>query len=725
MTGNTKVWRAPLAGLASLAMIATMGVAAGTAAAAPKTFTFNVDGVNLKFDKDRAQAAGVKFDSEKQVTITDGGTADVLDAADVNAAKSALADYNAVYTLTGWYDGSTAVAAEYKGAVYTDPDTKATSVTAHYGRLRNNNAKDVYTVSFANAAGETAHALNAVSTSWHLLSGDKLASWQLPTDGSATDGRLLSSWTSTTDGEKVDPTADLSGKATWSQNENQWTLLLTAGYVDSTTVTFSNTDFWSEGRTVKIDGKAQNKVVETAKGEKYGKDLPKATFEKGGQKWVAAGFATADEAKKAADKRNLFSKDTQVDGPTTLYAVSPSEYFTVTFHTDESKDESKAPDAQDVVKNGTATKPADPTKKANASQKYVFSGWTTDQAGKKSFDFSTKITANTDLYAQFKVSEVKVTFDPGYGKEPVVDTWFKDGDTFKFPAFTRDGYALTWGADALLDGKKLSINNSGDLGYIISTGEDVDKTNFIAAGKTFTATWTKADPETLTKLEAKVNENLGDDQDWYTADSYKQYKADYEDYLAKKAELANGGYTKDEYSTLISQLSAAQAKLVEVGNTNLYRVYNPNNGDHYFTTDKVEATRLVQLGWKGEGVKYHVVAARSNSYNTGVKDDEGKYIYDSVSANLGTAVWSVYNPNTGEHLLTFEGEANVLAKSGWVKEDIKFYTSQHGDAAVVRVYNPNTQGPAHVYTNGGEASVLASLGWKIDNNAKPVFTLSK
>ncbi|WP_146194773.1 hypothetical protein, partial [Bifidobacterium callitrichidarum] len=33
MTGNTKVWRAPLAGLASVAMIATMGVAASTASA--------------------------------------------------------------------------------------------------------------------------------------------------------------------------------------------------------------------------------------------------------------------------------------------------------------------------------------------------------------------------------------------------------------------------------------------------------------------------------------------------------------------------------------------------------------------------------------------------------------------------------------------------------------------------------------------------------------------
>ena len=34
MTGNNKVWRASLAGLASVAMLATMGVVAGTANAA-------------------------------------------------------------------------------------------------------------------------------------------------------------------------------------------------------------------------------------------------------------------------------------------------------------------------------------------------------------------------------------------------------------------------------------------------------------------------------------------------------------------------------------------------------------------------------------------------------------------------------------------------------------------------------------------------------------------
>ena len=53
MTGNNKVWRAPVAGLASVAMLATMGVAAMTANAATVNakpsadVTVSVDGANV------------------------------------------------------------------------------------------------------------------------------------------------------------------------------------------------------------------------------------------------------------------------------------------------------------------------------------------------------------------------------------------------------------------------------------------------------------------------------------------------------------------------------------------------------------------------------------------------------------------------------------------------------------------------------------------------------
>lgn len=58
-----------------------------------------------------------------------------------------------------------------------------------------------------------------------------------------------------------------------------------------------------------------------------------------------------------------------------------------------------------------------------------------------------------------------------------------------------------------------------------------------------------------------------------------------------------------------------------------------------------------------------------------------------------------------------------------MNEGIKFYTVQNGSASVVRVYNPNTNGPAHLYTDASEANGLAKIGWSIDNGGAPVFTL--
>ncbi|KFI47931.1 InlB B-repeat-containing protein [Bifidobacterium biavatii] len=717
MTGNAKVWRAPLAGLASVAMIATMGVTAFTATAADVTFTFNVDGTNLKFDKDKAPA-NVTVKSEKQVTVKDLDGNGIISEAETTAVDSALSYDSATFKFTGWYDSNNNAVAAVGGnesAVRTG-DSKATTVDAHYGR-----GNDYYIVAFQYGADTVAK-----ESYWYVLKGDKLAQWQVPSEGNTGDGQILTSWKGD-DNSTVDPTSDLSDLRL---NDTNW-VNLHAQYADSAAVTFSTTDFWKEGRTIKVNGENASKTVEVVKGAKFGQTVPSATFEKGGKKWVAAGFATEAEAKKAADKRTLFSKDTVVNTDTVLYAVTPSEYFTVTF--DLNGGEGEAPKAQDVLKDGTATKPADPTKKASATNKYAFTGWTTDAAGKKAFNFSSKITDDIILYAQYKVSEVKVTFDPNYGKEPVVEKWFKDGDEFAFPTVNRDGYVLSWGDNtANLDGKKLSIEQHvdqdtgeliGKLTYLVSAGEGTD-TDYILPS--YVAEWTAADAETLTKLEGKVSTKLDKDQDWYTAASYKQYKADFESYLAKKAEFekSGSGYTVKEYAELIKLLADAQAKLVETGNVALYRVYNPNNGDHYFTTNRKEATRLVQLGWKAEGAPYKVAKARSNSVYTGT-DEKGNPIYTKVSANFGTAVWSVYNPNTGEHLLTFESEANGLAKAGWTKEDIKFYTSQNGNAPVVRVYNPNTNGPAHLYTKASEARGLAKLGWKIDNSGKAVFTLTK
>ncbi|MDR0382196.1 MAG: S-layer homology domain-containing protein [Oscillospiraceae bacterium] len=52
--------------------------------------------------------------------------------------------------------------------------------------------------------------------------------------------------------------------------------------------------------------------------------------------------------------------------------------------------------AQSVARNGTATRPANPTREG-----YTFAGWYTDAAGTTAYDFATPVTATTTLYAKW------------------------------------------------------------------------------------------------------------------------------------------------------------------------------------------------------------------------------------------------------------------------------------------------------------------------------------
>ena len=693
MTGNNKVWRAPIAGLASAAMLATLGVSALTANAAEEPTEFTLDGNGLTFKTDKGDV--------DSITIKDSDNDKKLDADDLSAADVQLNDASA---FTGWY-----TTPEYgvKDSAVQFDETENTTVYAHWSETQ-------YQVTF-NGNGVTLteptdnNTVKLASKDGVL---DKVASWQVPTDGAYDDGHMLTGWTSAMNGAAVDPT-DVSGILP----NTGYVIPLQAASKDSTYVTFYAQDLWHQDRQVQLNGKAEDVNIETPLNEPFQGTVPTAAFVYADKTVAATQFVDNE------DKKVVFNASDVVTGHTAWYpATLGAESYTVRFTTgDTEAGYSDAPETQMVEKGNKVSKPADPTLKDSDSYKYEFAGWYDTTSGKE-YDFNTPVSGNLNLHAYFKVSEMKVTFDPNFAGSKVIEQWYGDGDTFEAPAAPeRDGWIFaTWMAPT--NGTKLTLvsepaaNPTGDLTYIVSDGEDdVHKPTL---DRLFTAQWTPLDDaeETLGELEGYVNVNLDqEEQKLYTAASYKQYVADFQDYLAKKAELAKGGYTKAEYSEMLQMLNGIQSKLVEVGHTNLYRVYNPNNGDHYFTTDKNEYEALVAMGWQAEGVRYQVV-----NINVNVTDDDANK--DRLHA-FGTEIWSVYNPNTGEHLLTEEGEADALAQVGWIKEDPKFYTVQNGSESVVRVYNPNTNGPAHLYTDASEANGLAKIGWSIDNNGAPVFTL--
>ncbi|WP_205470303.1 trypsin-like peptidase domain-containing protein [Lactococcus lactis] len=83
--------------------------------------------------------------------------------------------------------------------------------------------------------------------------------------------------------------------------------------------------------------------------------------------------------------------------------------------------------------------------------------------------------------------------------------------------------------------------------------------------------------------------------------------------------------------------------------TALYRVYNPNNGEHLYTKNLNEVISLTKVGWNYEGI-------------------------NSQQPATGNAVYRLYNPNSGEHFYTLSSyERDSLVKVGWRYEQISWY----------------------------------------------------
>ena len=123
----------------------------------------------------------------------------------------------------------------------------------------------------------------------------------------------------------------------------------------------------------------------------------------------------------------------------------------------------------------------------------------------------------------------------------------------------------------------------------------------------------------------------------------------------------------------------------------MYRVYNPNSGEHFYTKSAYEKSVLIKTGWRYEGIGWNAPTS-------------------------GSAVYRVYNPNSGEHFYTKSAyEKSVLVGRGWRYEGIGWYTANSG-TPLYRVYNPNSG--EHFYTKDSyEKSSLVSRGWRYEGIA--------
>lgn len=126
----------------------------------------------------------------------------------------------------------------------------------------------------------------------------------------------------------------------------------------------------------------------------------------------------------------------------------------------------------------------------------------------------------------------------------------------------------------------------------------------------------------------------------------------------------------------------------------MYRLYNPNSGEHFYTASEFECGYVEASGWTYEGVAW-TAPVKSN-----------------------TPVYRLYS-GTDHHYTTSVAEKNMLVKAGWKYENIGWYSDDAKGVPLYRQFNPNVDPNAsfnnsgsHNYTTSkSENDHLVSLGW--------------
>ena len=136
--------------------------------------------------------------------------------------------------------------------------------------------------------------------------------------------------------------------------------------------------------------------------------------------------------------------------------------------------------------------------------------------------------------------------------------------------------------------------------------------------------------------------------------------------------------------------SAAELDRESGSEVALYRLYNPNSGEHFYTASQNERDHLKSVGWKSEGIGWY---APEDSQNP---------------------VYRLYNANAGDHHYTLnENEKSFLEAQGWKYEGISWYSDDDNRVPLYRQYNPNAKAGSHNYTtNEKEHNFLVQNGWK-------------
>lgn len=107
----------------------------------------------------------------------------------------------------------------------------------------------------------------------------------------------------------------------------------------------------------------------------------------------------------------------------------------------------------------------------------------------------------------------------------------------------------------------------------------------------------------------------------------------------------------------------------------MYRVYNPNSGEHFYTSDVEERNNLVWSGWTAEGIGWY------------------------APSTSNTPVYRLYS-GTDHHYTMDASERDNLIKAGWKYEGIGWYSDDNKTVPLYRQYNPYVDPNAKTNNSG-------------------------
>lgn len=167
------------------------------------------------------------------------------------------------------------------------------------------------------------------------------------------------------------------------------------------------------------------------------------------------------------------------------------------------------------------------------------------------------------------------------------------------------------------------------------------------------------------------------------------------------ADIMNRGYAyagvEPVYNYVIPEYQGSSGPDTNV--RAMYRLYNPNSGEHFYTASVGERSDLVYAGWHYEGIAW------------------------KAPKTSGAPVYRLYS-GTDHHYTLDSKERDWLVTQGWKYEGVGWYSDEAKGTVLYRLFNPNVQptapcnnsGSHHYTTDASERDRLVSVGWIYEGN---------